>query len=588
MKRRRLWINLGLVLAIVIALIAIAVVALRPQEVAAPQRTATVEKTTVVATVTASGSVESAGDIDLNFGSTGTVTTVGVEPGDPVTKGQVLATIDQVSAQQQVAAARSNLAQALSSASTSSITVATAQQQLALAQQAAKASNESLKAAVSQAKANLAAAQSQWSEACADPDSAACPNPAAAEAVRTAQNSVKTAQLNYDKAVELATNNGIGYDLTVNHQAVQVQLAKTQAAKTCTDSGSDSSACLSANQAVTGEEQRYESALNTRKASVLADSQAVEKASMALSNAQVALKKTLADSSKAASDAVRTAQQALTNAESAYDKGRIANEQSVLNARNALTTAQSSLLPVETADGSAITAAEAGAESARAALAVAEQALADTSIIAPVDGTVASVNLTVGESSAGSLGSASSASSAAAITLIPTGAFTAKADFAESDASQIRFGDPAVVTFQALPGVTAKGSVLSIDPMAATSATDSLVTFTVTVSMEQVPETVRPGMTASIAITTDEIADVLAVPQAAITLAGDKASVEVLQPDNTSVLTPVTLGIKGDALTEITSGVREGQVVVIPTASDTDRFPAGGVPGGSPFRPNRG
>lgn len=580
MKRRRLWINLALIAGIIVVVVAIMAVVLRPQAVEAPQRTATVAEATVVATVTASGTVESAGDIALNFGATGTVTSVDVAAGDDVRAGQVLATIDRTNAEQQVAAAELSLAQAQSSASTSGTSVATAQQQLVLARKAAKAGNESLKAAVTQAKANLAAAQAQWSAACADPDSASCSNPSAAETVRTAQNQVKTAKLAYDKAVELAANNRIGYDLTVNHQMVQVNLARAQAGRTCEDSGSDSSACKNANDSVVSAEQAYEAALNTRKASILVDSQTVEKASMTLSNAEVALKKTLADSQKAGSDAVRTAQQALTNAQIAYDRGRASNAQSVLTAENALTTAQASVLPIQGPDGEELTAAQASVDSARAALAVAQRALDQTAITAPVAGTVASVNLTVGQSSAASASSAASSASTAAITLIPTGTFTASADFAESDAAQVTIGAPALVTFQALPGVAIPGKVLRIDPSASTSATDQLVTFRIEVSMDGIPSTVRPGMTASIAITTDEVAGVLAVPQAAITTVGGVSTVQVLQPDNTTVETQVELGTKGDSLTEITSGVRSGDVLVIPTGtSGVSEFPRGGPPG---------
>jgi macrolide-specific efflux system membrane fusion protein len=122
--------------------------------------------------------------------------------------------------------------------------------------------------------------------------------------------------------------------------------------------------------------------------------------------------------------------------------------------------------------------------------------------------------------------------------------------------------------------------VLRIDPSASTSATDQLVTFRIVVSMDGIPSTVRPGMTASISITTDEAAGVLAVPQAAITTVGGVSTVQVLQPDNTTVETTVQLGLKGDALTEITDGVAKGDVLAIPTGtSGVSEFPRGGPPG---------
>ncbi|CAB4831039.1 MAG: hypothetical protein F2763_04630 [Actinobacteria bacterium] len=85
MKRRHLWINLSLILAILLVVGAILGVALRPKGASAPARTATVVTATVSSTVTASGSVESAG------GS--------------VNQDRVLATVNQTTATQQLAAA---------------------------------------------------------------------------------------------------------------------------------------------------------------------------------------------------------------------------------------------------------------------------------------------------------------------------------------------------------------------------------------------------------------------------------------------------------------------------------------------------
>ena len=145
-------------------------------------------------------------------------------------------------------------------------------------------------------------------------------------------------------------------------------------------------------------------------------------------------------------------------------------------------------------------------------------------------------------------------------------------------------GDPATIYFPALSGQSATGVVTSVDPMATTSTSSSLVVFNIKVSMNSVPEGVQPGMSASISVTTEELNGVLAIPQSAIATVGDVNTVEVLQPDNTSITTTVTVGLKGDALTEITSGIQVGQVLVIPTGgSGTSQFPTGGVPGGGPL-----
>ena len=581
MKRRRLWINLALVLAIVLVLGAIVGIALRPEGASAPARTATVVSATVSSTVTASGSVESAGDINLAFTTPGMVTSIEVSAGDSVKQGQVLATINQTTATQQLAAAQATLSQALSSASTSGSSVANAQVQLKLTSDAAAASNDSLKAAVLQARSNLSAAEKLWTDACVIPDDATCPNASAAEAIRSAQNGVKSAQINYDAAVTVAANAATAYDLAVNQAAESLTQTKAVGSTTCTAYGASSVNCASATSTTLSAQHAYDSAVATQTQSKQADSQTVQKSAMALSTANVTLRKAIADQSKLGSDSVRTASQALTNAVNAQEKGKIANAQSVQSAQNLLTNAQAATSTLGAGDTAATpTVAQAAVDSAKAAVAVAQRALADTTLVAPVAGTIGSVNITAGEISTSG---ATTSGGSAAITVIPDGLFTVSADFAETDAAQVTEGDLAAVTFPAISGALTTGVVLAVDPMATTSASSSLVVFSVEVSMDSVPAGVQPGMSASISITTDEVSDVLAVPQSAIATIGEVSTVEVLQPDNTSLTAEVTLGLKGDSLTEITSGVTAGQILVIPTGG-TSVFPTGGVPGGGgPF-----
>jgi macrolide-specific efflux system membrane fusion protein len=72
-------------------------------------RTIAAAQGTVTATVSASGTVRSASTASATFGTSGTVTEIRVQVGDKVTKGQVLATVDDTSAQRQLGAAQANL-----------------------------------------------------------------------------------------------------------------------------------------------------------------------------------------------------------------------------------------------------------------------------------------------------------------------------------------------------------------------------------------------------------------------------------------------------------------------------------------------
>lgn len=71
-------------------------------------------------------------------------------------------------------------------------------------------------------------------------------------------------------------------------------------------------------------------------------------------------------------------------------------------------------------------------------------------------------------------------------------------DLNEIDVGEVRAGQPADVTFDALPNVTATGTVASVRPVAETNAGET--TYTVTVEFDTVPEGARWGMTAIVEI----------------------------------------------------------------------------------------
>ncbi|GAA1263731.1 hypothetical protein Psi02_59460 [Planotetraspora silvatica] len=243
--------------------------------------------------------------------------------------------------------------------------------------------------------------------------------------------------------------------------------------------------------------------------------------------------------------------------------------------------------------------------SARNSYRAAKRAVAGTEIKAPFAGTIVAVNGSEGGSSGGSGGGASSggssggsgsgsgggsgggASSAATATSSTGTGFIEIADparlqivgqFTEADVTKLKVGQPATVTFDALTGVTANGKVTVIDPQPQTS--NNVVQYAVTISLSGVPKTVRLGQTASVQVTVAKVDDALAVANAAVTTAGGRSSVKVLE-NGKQVVKPVEIGVKGDTLTEIKSGLNEGDQVVRTLSTTTGtgggfQFPGGG------------
>jgi HlyD family secretion protein len=107
--RRAPWINGGLAVLLVVAVVLAFTVIGNPSAPPVPVRTAVVTRGDVTATVTGSGNAASQLSTPVSFATDGTVTAVNVKPGDTVTVGQVLATVDPAAAQEGLRTAQAAL-----------------------------------------------------------------------------------------------------------------------------------------------------------------------------------------------------------------------------------------------------------------------------------------------------------------------------------------------------------------------------------------------------------------------------------------------------------------------------------------------
>ncbi|MFI7053407.1 efflux RND transporter periplasmic adaptor subunit [Streptosporangium canum] len=285
-------------------------------------------------------------------------------------------------------------------------------------------------------------------------------------------------------------------------------------------------------------------------------------------------------------------------------KGQILARLDDTSAQESLDAAAAAL---DSADDDTSTAASyAQYVTARNTYRAARRTVAGTVIKAPFGGTVTAVNGTVGGSSNTSGSSGSSGSSASTsqggsgsggsgsggaggsggsgaaasgsggfIELADTGKLQLVGSFTESDITKLKVGQKASIRFDALTGVTGVGKVTQIQPTAATS--NNVVQYPVTISFTEVPDEVRLGQTATVEVVVEQAENVLAVSSTVISTAGGRSTVTVLR-DGRQVPTQVEVGIKGDALTEIKSGLGEGDQIVRPAATGTTQQ-GGGLPG---------
>ncbi|GAA1992845.1 efflux RND transporter periplasmic adaptor subunit [Amycolatopsis minnesotensis] len=146
---------------------------------------------------------------------------------------------------------------------------------------------------------------------------------------------------------------------------------------------------------------------------------------------------------------------------------------------------------------------------------------------------------------------------------------------AEIDASKVKAGQRAQVTINAMPDTPVRANVASVALTPSTSG--STVSYDTKLTLTGAPAGLRPGQSASVVITVAEAVDALTVPSAAVQTTGTTSTVVVAE-NGQNVPTPVRIGIRGESTVQITSGLTEGQRVVVTGAQQATG--AGGARGG--------
>ncbi|MCW5951681.1 MAG: biotin/lipoyl-binding protein [Propionibacteriaceae bacterium] len=274
-----------------------------------------------------------------------------------------------------------------------------------------------------------------------------------------------------------------------------------------------------------------------------------------------------------------------------------------------LATAEANLDDVED-DGTsaAITAAKAQVRSAKASVTSAQDDLDNAVLRSTIEGTVASVSLSVGDtvtSSGGSGGSggstlgSTSSTSTAQIVVISTDKWKLDGTVGSSDVGSLEAGQAVAVTPDGA-SQPIDGEVVSVG-IVATSSSDGSATFPVEINLTGDHPELFSGTTASATITVAEYPDVLTVPTLAIRTADGASVVTRVDGDQTDQV-EVTVGRVFGEATEVTAGLTEGDTVQISftmpdTTTSTDEeggmsgggFPdGGGFPGGGGAPPDGG
>ena len=198
----------------------------------------------------------------------------------------------------------------------------------------------------------------------------------------------------------------------------------------------------------------------------------------------------------------------------------------------------------------------------RANLKQLEEQYGYTTVESPIDGVVLSRDVEVGDAVSSILVLGSSAT--LIMTLGDTSEVYVKGKVDESDIGKVYLGQPARIKVESFKDKTFNGKVTKISPMGVEK--DNVTTFEVRVSINNPGGELKAAMTANAEIILEEHKNVLQIPEGAILYdKNKKASVEV--PDTRGKegkrKVAVNIGISNGAKTELLSGLKEGDQVVL-------------------------
>ncbi|MGQ9907469.1 MAG: efflux RND transporter periplasmic adaptor subunit [Candidatus Flexifilum sp.] len=213
--------------------------------------------------------------------------------------------------------------------------------------------------------------------------------------------------------------------------------------------------------------------------------------------------------------------------------------------------------------------AQLSVQQAQLALEQARAALARMMLVAPFEGTVARLNLRVGEAPP---------TQTPAILFVDLSQLHVDLAVDETDVVRIAPGQSVTLRLDALPDAAIRGTVTRI--AAVPTVVGQLVTYPVEVTIDPGDQPVRIGMSATATITVRELSGIIVLPNRFIRIDRDtgQASVVVETAPGNFQEVQVTLGERGEIESEIASGLSDGDVVVLLPRGTFDPFT--GPPGG--------
>jgi HlyD family secretion protein len=214
-------------------------------------------------------------------------------------------------------------------------------------------------------------------------------------------------------------------------------------------------------------------------------------------------------------------------------------------------------------DETKLATARADVEKKRLAFQDAQQALEGTKLVAPFDGTVLAVNVSAGDRVS---------PNTVVLVLADLRELEVVASVDETAIRQVQAGQPAVITFDALPGKEFQGQVKEVPLQGQLQG--GVTVYAVPITLEGAEgQPLLVGMTANVVIQVGQVKNALLVPALALQRVSGAYQVLVDAGNGETVAVPVEVGLSDGTYTQIVRGLNEGdRVVVQMTAGQSNLF----------------
>jgi HlyD family secretion protein len=397
---------------------------------------------------------------------------------------------------------------------------------------------------VARAQASLNTAQARLEQA---------QKPATGEDLASAQAALDSAQANYEKVQEGASAEDLASAQAALDSA-QASYAKVKAGPTQEDLAAAQAALDSARASLQQAQAAYDRVKDRPDVEMLPESLTLQNATIEYNRAK-ANYDAAANHPTASELASAKAQVAQAEAQLAQLRDRpTASDLAAAEAQVAQAQAQLDQLQARP-NAEDVAVFQAQVDEASVALAQAQSQLDDAVLAAPFAGTVLSVRVNAGEwASPGS----------PAIVLAANQALVLDVNVDEVDIAQLAEGQTAYLSFDALKGEQATGTVTRIAP--SSTNVSGAVAYPVEIRFDPGQLPVRLGMTANVDVVVASAGDVLLVPNRAIEAdrAAGRYYVTRQLGGGTIQRLEVRIGLRDENNTQILEGLNEGDQVVLP------------------------